>query len=66
MYTTQKYSAQLSNYRGYSAMLPRIKHFPVFSTAGESLYLILGVDKEASPDEIKKAYRKVLYSSNFH
>eukprot|EP00116_Pleurobrachia_bachei_P016469 sb/3476731/ len=29
------------------------------STAGESLYLILGVEKDATPDQIKKAYRKL-------
>ena len=26
---------------------------------GESLYDILGVDKDATPDQIRKAYRKV-------
>ena len=34
-------------------------HWPPFSTAGESLYLTLGIEKDATPEEIKKAYRKV-------
>ncbi|XP_028294550.1 dnaJ homolog subfamily C member 5B-like isoform X2 [Gouania willdenowi] len=29
------------------------------STAGESLYKVLGLEKGASPDEIKRAYRKL-------
>ncbi|XP_072313726.1 dnaJ (Hsp40) homolog, subfamily C, member 5 gamma b [Eucyclogobius newberryi] len=29
------------------------------STAGESLYSVLGLEKRATPDEIKKAYRKL-------
>uniref|UniRef100_H3BYN4 DnaJ (Hsp40) homolog, subfamily C, member 5 gamma b n=1 Tax=Tetraodon nigroviridis TaxID=99883 RepID=H3BYN4_TETNG len=29
------------------------------STAGDSLYKVLGLEKGASPDEIKKAYRKL-------
>uniref|UniRef100_A0A1A7WI57 DnaJ (Hsp40) homolog, subfamily C, member 5 gamma b n=1 Tax=Iconisemion striatum TaxID=60296 RepID=A0A1A7WI57_9TELE len=29
------------------------------STAGESLYLVLGLEKGATPDEIKRAYRKL-------
>ena len=27
------------------------------STSGESLYLVLGVDKNATPEDIKKCYR---------
>ena len=30
-----------------------------YSTQGESLYEVLGVAKNATPDDIKKAYRKV-------
>ncbi|KAJ8360906.1 hypothetical protein SKAU_G00174310 [Synaphobranchus kaupii] len=29
------------------------------STSGETLYLVLGVDKVATPDDIKKSYRKL-------
>ncbi|XP_032897292.1 dnaJ homolog subfamily C member 5 isoform X2 [Amblyraja radiata] len=29
------------------------------STSGESLYVVLGLDKNASPDDIKKSYRKL-------
>ncbi|XP_076132062.1 dnaJ homolog subfamily C member 5 [Alosa pseudoharengus] len=29
------------------------------STSGESLYLVLGVDKNAAPEDIKKSYRKL-------
>uniref|UniRef100_G3PE32 DnaJ homolog subfamily C member 5 n=1 Tax=Gasterosteus aculeatus TaxID=69293 RepID=G3PE32_GASAC len=29
------------------------------STAGESLYLVLGVEKVATPDDIKRSYRKL-------
>ena len=29
------------------------------STSGESLYEVLGLKKDATPEEIKKAYRKV-------
>ncbi|KTF77740.1 hypothetical protein cypCar_00031110 [Cyprinus carpio] len=29
------------------------------STAGESLYLVLGVDKNTAPEDIKKSYRKL-------
>lgn len=29
------------------------------STAGESLYIVLGVEKLATPDDIKKSYRKL-------
>ncbi|MEQ2203565.1 hypothetical protein XENOCAPTIV_000813 [Xenoophorus captivus] len=32
------------------------------SRAGESLYMVLGLKKGASPDEIKRAYRSVCYS----
>ncbi|XP_037551359.1 dnaJ (Hsp40) homolog, subfamily C, member 5 gamma b [Nematolebias whitei] len=35
------------------------KHQRKMSTAGESLYQVLGLEKGASPDEIKKAYRKL-------
>ena len=30
-----------------------------FSTTGESLYLLLGLDKSATPEQIKKTYRKL-------
>lgn len=30
-----------------------------FSTSGESLYLILGLPKTATPEDIKKTYRKL-------
>lgn len=30
-----------------------------FSTAGDSLYIVLGLQKTATPDEIKKTYRKL-------
>ena len=29
------------------------------STSGESLYIVLGIDKLATPDDIKKSYRSV-------
>ncbi|CAB1329903.1 unnamed protein product [Coregonus sp. 'balchen'] len=29
------------------------------STSGESLYIVLGIDKLATPDDIKKSYRKL-------
>ncbi|XP_064876127.1 dnaJ homolog subfamily C member 5-like [Oncorhynchus nerka] len=29
------------------------------STSGDSLYLVLGIDKSASPEDIKKSYRKL-------
>uniref|UniRef100_A0A8C7CYU1 DnaJ homolog subfamily C member 5 n=1 Tax=Oncorhynchus kisutch TaxID=8019 RepID=A0A8C7CYU1_ONCKI len=29
------------------------------STSGDSLYLVLGIDKNASPEDIKKSYRKL-------
>ncbi|XP_062396845.1 dnaJ homolog subfamily C member 5 [Sardina pilchardus] len=29
------------------------------STSGESLYIVLGVDKNAAPEDIKKSYRKL-------
>ena len=31
-----------------------------FSTKGESLYAVLGIEKASTPDEIKKAYRRVI------
>uniref|UniRef100_A0A8C4TQB5 DnaJ homolog subfamily C member 5 n=1 Tax=Erpetoichthys calabaricus TaxID=27687 RepID=A0A8C4TQB5_ERPCA len=35
------------------------------STSGETLYHVLGVDKNASVDDIKKSYRYVTYRWNF-
>ena len=32
---------------------------PIYSTQGESLYEVLGISKQSTPEEIKKAYRKV-------
>lgn len=31
----------------------------IFSTSGDSLYLLLGLPKTATPEEIKKTYRKL-------
>lgn len=40
------------------ANVQTVYSFPC-STSGESLYEVLGLKKDATPEEIKKAYRKV-------
>lgn len=34
-------------------------YFFLFSTSGDSLYLVLGLPKTSTPEDIKKTYRKL-------
>lgn len=36
------------------------------STSGESLYVVLGVDKNATPEDIKKCYRSHTRTHSVH
>ncbi len=38
---------------------PPCMHTRTHSTGGDSLYQLLGIQKGASPEEIKKAYRRM-------
>lgn len=39
--------------------MPYQKEGRSMSTSGQSLYVVLGIDKEATPEQIKKSYRKL-------